>query len=71
MVTGDWELAVAMENLVVSVVSSGIDAFEVAMGDEGEFVDCVVGESGSTHVAVCDDCTCCFSQFLRVLEIAY
>lgn len=68
MVTGDWEFGVAIGNLVVS---PGIEPLEVAMGDEGEFVDCVVGESGSTHVAVCDDCTYCFLQFLRVLEITY
>ena len=60
-----------MVSFVVSVMSSRIEALEVVMGDEGEFVDCVIEKSGSTHVAVCDDCTCCLSQFLRVLDIAY
>ena len=76
---GDWELVVAVGNLVVSSVSPGIDivvagrvvegALEAVVG-EG-FVGSVVKTSRSTHVDVRDICTLCFSQFVRVLEIAY
>jgi alpha-D-ribose 1-methylphosphonate 5-triphosphate synthase subunit PhnL len=57
---------------VVVTVSSGTEEdLEVVIGNEGKCVDSVIEESRSTHVAVRDSCICCFSQFLRVLEIAY
>ena len=82
MTAGDLELVVAVGNLVVlAAVSPGIDivvagrivegALEAVVGDDGGFVGSVFKTSRSTHVDVRDNCTSCFSQFFRVLEIAY
>jgi hypothetical protein len=60
-----------LEPVVVTVSFGTEENLEVVVGDEGKCVDSGVEESTSTHVAVRDNCTCCFSQFLRVLEIVY